>query len=78
MADHIDVVNALRRLPVDQQRALVLHDVVGLSVVEVAADLEAPQGTVRSWLSRGRTALAKDLGILSQPVKDQRGRHDSI
>lgn len=72
-AAHIDVVNALRRLPVDQQRALVLHDVVGLSVVEVAGELGAPEGTVRSWLSRGRTALAKDLGIVTQPVTDDRG-----
>jgi RNA polymerase sigma-70 factor (ECF subfamily) len=72
-ADHIDVVNALHRLPVSQQRALVLHDVVGMSVVEVAAELEAPEGTVRSWLSRGRTALAKDLAVLSEPVRDERG-----
>jgi len=60
---HLDVVEALQRLSRDQRRALVLHDVVGLSVVEVAADLKVPEGTVRSWLSRGRTALAADLGI---------------
>jgi len=70
-AAHIDVVNALRRLPADQQRALVLHDVAGLSVVEVAAELEAPEGTVRSWLSRGRTSLAKDLGIVARAVTDE-------
>jgi RNA polymerase sigma-70 factor (ECF subfamily) len=60
---HLDVVDALRRLPLDQQRALVLHDVIGLGVAEVALELRAPEGTVRSWLSRGRAALAADLGV---------------
>ena len=60
-AAHIYVVNALHRLPVDQQRALVLHDVAGLSVVEVAVELEVPEGTVRSWLSRGRPALEAQI-----------------
>lgn len=70
---HVDVVNALRRLSVDQQRALVLHDVAGLSVADVASELDAPEGTVRSWLSRGRTALAKDLCIVAEPVTDEGG-----
>ena len=60
---HLDVVDALHRLPKDHQRALVLHDVVGLSVAEIAGDLNVPEGTVRSWLSRGRVALAADLGL---------------
>jgi RNA polymerase sigma-70 factor (ECF subfamily) len=60
---HLDIIRSLHRLPVNEQRALVLHDVVGLSVNEVAADLEVPEGTVRSWLSRGRTALATELGL---------------
>lgn len=60
---HLDIVGALQRLSRSQQRALVLHDVVGLSVVETAAELGAPEGTVRSWLSRGRAALAADLGL---------------
>ncbi len=60
---HLDVVDALRRLPSDQQRVLVLHDVIGLSVAEVAREVRAPEGTVRSWLSRGRAALAADLGV---------------
>lgn len=59
---HLDIIGALHRLSVNEQRALVLHDVVGLSVSEVAADLDAPEGTVRSWLSRGRNSLAKELG----------------
>jgi RNA polymerase sigma-70 factor (ECF subfamily) len=72
-ASHLDVVNALRLLPMNQRRALVLHDVAGLSVVEVAAEIGAPEGTVRSWLSRGRNALAKDLGIVAQALTDDGG-----
>ena len=72
-ASHLDVVNALRLLPMDQRRALILHDVAGLSVIEVAAEIGAPEGTVRSWLSRGRNALAKDLGIEAVVRTDEEG-----
>jgi RNA polymerase sigma-70 factor (ECF subfamily) len=51
-------IEALKTLPVPQRRALVLHHLVGLSVVEVAAELSVPVGTVKSWLSRGRDRLA--------------------
>jgi RNA polymerase sigma-70 factor, ECF subfamily len=68
----LDLVNALRRLPLDQQRALILHDVQGLSVVEIAREIGVPEGTVRSWLSRGRTALQRDLGIDTEPVTEER------
>ena len=64
---HLDLVRALHRLPVKQQRALVLHDVVGLSVTEIAADLAVPEGTVRSWLSRGRALIAAELGLMPAP-----------
>jgi RNA polymerase sigma-70 factor, ECF subfamily len=60
-ADHLDIVDALGRLPARQRRAIVLHDVVGLDATEVADELGARPGTVRQWLSRGRLALAKDL-----------------
>jgi len=68
----IDLVNALRRLPDDQRRALILHDVEGLSVAEVAREVGSPEGTVRSWLSRGRTALARDLGFDTEPAVEER------
>jgi RNA polymerase sigma-70 factor (ECF subfamily) len=72
-ASHLDVVNALRLLPMDQRRAIVLHDVAGLTVVEVAAEIGVPEGTVRSWLSRGRNALANELGIEADTQTDNRG-----
>ena len=60
---HLDIVAALNELPVDQRRAIVLHDIVGLSVIEVAKEMRSREGTVKSWLSRGRAALAVALGI---------------
>jgi RNA polymerase sigma-70 factor (ECF subfamily) len=59
--DQREVVDALRTLPRTQREAIVLHHLVGLSVDEVAADLDAPAGTVKSWLSRGRRQLATVL-----------------
>jgi RNA polymerase sigma-70 factor (ECF subfamily) len=44
-----------------ERRAIVLHHVCGLSVEEVASELHAPGGTVKSWLSRGRAHLASEL-----------------
>lgn len=56
-----EVVEALRLLPRQQREAVVLHHLVGLSVDEVGAELHAPPGTVKSWLSRGRASLARTL-----------------
>lgn len=39
----------------------MLHDGVGLSVAEVASELDAPVGTVNAWLSRGRARVAEEL-----------------
>jgi RNA polymerase sigma-70 factor (ECF subfamily) len=39
----------------------VLHDVLGLGVSEIAAELKTPEGTVRSRLSRARASLAREL-----------------
>jgi RNA polymerase sigma-70 factor (ECF subfamily) len=44
-----------------QRAAIVLHYVDDLSVVEIAAVLEVPVGTVKSDLSRGRVRLASRL-----------------
>jgi RNA polymerase sigma-70 factor, ECF subfamily len=62
-----DVQSALRALPVKQRHALLLHHVVGLPVAEVAREMGAPEGTVKSWLSRGRQALQRSLGVEEAP-----------
>lgn len=56
--DHVALVAALATLPFEQRQALVLHHLADLPVAEVAAEIGAPEGTVKARLSRGRTALA--------------------
>lgn len=60
--DRVALVAALRTLPEEQRRALVLHHLCDLSVADVAAEVGAPVGTVKARLSRGRAALAALLG----------------
>ena len=60
-AEHVDLVRALRRLPVAQREVLVLHYVAELEVEQIAAQLRLPAGTVKSRLARGRAALAGEL-----------------
>jgi RNA polymerase sigma-70 factor, ECF subfamily len=54
-------MSALATLPLNHRRAVVLHHLAGLPVDEVARELGAPVGTVKSWLSRGRAGLASAL-----------------
>jgi RNA polymerase sigma-70 factor (ECF subfamily) len=59
--DTVLLVAALRGIPAQQRRAIVLHYLVGLSVADTAVEVGAPAGTVKSWLARGRTALGEQL-----------------
>jgi RNA polymerase sigma-70 factor (ECF subfamily) len=59
--DHVALVHALRQIPADQRRAIVLHHLVGLSVADIAAETGSPPGTVKARLARGRRALAPHL-----------------
>lgn len=61
--DHVAVVAALRKLPKAQREAIVLHHIADVPVDEVARQLDVPVGTVKSWLHRGRAALAGELSI---------------
>jgi len=56
--DRLVVVDALRRIPAEQRRALVLFHMLGLTVSEIADETDAPVGTVKARLARGRKALA--------------------
>ena len=58
------VREALAQLPVEQRAALVLVDLQGYSVAEVAAILGVAEGTVKSRCARGRARLAVLLGHL--------------
>lgn len=52
---------ALRRLPADQRTVLSLHHLDGLSVLEIAAVLDVPAGTVKSRLHKARGQLRSTL-----------------
>lgn len=60
--DHVTLVEAMRTLPPAQREALVLFHVADLSVEQIATQLGVPSGTVKARLSRGRAALAAELG----------------
>ncbi|HEU4421653.1 MAG TPA: SigE family RNA polymerase sigma factor [Pilimelia sp.] len=56
--DTVVLVAALRDLPVAHRQALALHYLFDLPVAEIAAEAGVAVNTVKSWLSRGRAALA--------------------
>ncbi len=65
--DRVALVMALRQLPERQRRALVLHYLADLSVAEIARDIGVAEGTVKSWLHRGRAELARHLSDGDHP-----------
>jgi RNA polymerase sigma-70 factor (ECF subfamily) len=66
LATRLAVDAALMMLPVAQRVAVVLVDVEGYPVTEVAAMLGVPPGTVKSRCARGRARLAELLGHLRE------------
>lgn len=56
--ERVALVTALEALPAAQRRAMVLHYLADLPVAEIADREGVAEGTVKSWLHRGRTALA--------------------
>lgn len=67
VVDHdtaLDVRHALAQLPEEQRAALILVDVQGYPVAEVAVILGVAEGTVKSRCARGRAKLAVVLGHL--------------
>jgi RNA polymerase sigma-70 factor (ECF subfamily) len=57
----LDVIDALRSLPMEQREVVALHHLADLSVADIAHELGLPPGTVKSRLSRGREALVRTL-----------------
>jgi RNA polymerase sigma-70 factor, ECF subfamily len=66
--DRVAFVDALRRVPVEQRRALVLYHLCDLTVDQIAAETGARPGTVKARLARGRAALAPHLRDTAAPV----------
>lgn len=59
--DRVALVAALAKISPRLRKAVVLHYLGQLSVAEIAAQEDVAEGTVKSWLSRGRVALAEHL-----------------
>ena len=59
------VLAALATLPPEQRAALVLVDMEGYPVAEVAQMLDCAVGTIKSRCSRGRARLAALLGLVA-------------
>jgi RNA polymerase sigma-70 factor (ECF subfamily) len=59
------VMAALRTLPPEQAAAVVLVDIEGYPVNDVAEMLEVPVGTVKSRCARARARLAEQLSDLN-------------
>lgn len=57
-----DIQKALLDLPTDFREAIVMCDIVGMSYEEIAYAIDAPIGTVRSRIHRGRKLLKERLG----------------
>lgn len=58
----LDIWRAIKHLPPQQREVLIRHVADGLSDVELAQELHIPTGTVKSRLSRARTALRSQIG----------------
>ncbi len=69
----VDLDRGLQSLPADYRAAVLLRDVCGLSYDEIARALDIPAGTVRSRISRGRSALIPSLapGRNSDPSSER-------
>jgi RNA polymerase sigma-70 factor, ECF subfamily len=59
----LDLMQALEHLKPLQRYVLHRHYADGIEPNEIAAELGENGNTVRSWLTRGRKALTKQLGI---------------
>jgi RNA polymerase sigma-70 factor (ECF subfamily) len=56
--DRVEMSRALAQLPENHRKAVVLHHLAGMSVADIATECGVPEGTVKSWLHRGRATLA--------------------
>ena len=63
-AEAREVLTAVGRLPDAFRDVVLMVDVAGLSYADAADALGIPKGTVMSRLSRGRDAVAAELGAI--------------
>lgn len=70
--DHVALVAALKSVPAKRRQALVMHYMADMTISAIAEATGAKEGTVKSWLHRGRkelAALLTDEGAEAKPAK---------
>lgn len=72
-----DLEAALAGLADEFRTALVLSDLEGLPLQEIADVLDVPVGTVKSRVFRARRLLAERLRNFSGPARHPNGEHDA-
>jgi RNA polymerase sigma-70 factor (ECF subfamily) len=75
---HMQIIDAVERLPEAQRVVMLLVAVEGLSYQEAADVLEVPIGTVMSRLSRARQAVGALLGGETPKARPAKTQKDSI
>jgi len=68
--DRIDLEQALAELNEKHRKAVILRYMADMTTAEIAAQEGVPETTIRSWLTRGKKALAERLRI--EEFEDQR------
>ena len=66
----VDIERAVSELPRRQREVVVLRYLLDLNTGETATTLRINEGTVKSELSRARTALANTLGAVDMEVSN--------
>lgn len=59
--DQLLVWEAMGSLPEPQRVAVILHYFHDMPLSEVGRIMDAPEGTVKSWLHRAKSSLAREL-----------------
>jgi RNA polymerase sigma-70 factor, ECF subfamily len=71
---HLDIAVALRHLPKDQRSAVIMHGVLDMSTEQITSELRVPVGTVKSWISRGKSSLRSRLDIQEEGTDSAHGK----
>lgn len=75
----MDIHEALQQLPEAFRTAIVLSDIEGLNVAEVAEVMQCPRNTVKTRLFRGRRFLRELLkDYRAEPKSDVSGPHERV
>ncbi|WP_335990256.1 RNA polymerase sigma factor [Glycomyces sp. MUSA5-2] len=61
--DRVDLMRALAGIGEHHRKAVILRYMAGLTVAEIAEQEGVAEATVRSWLTRGKAALAGRLTV---------------